>query len=735
LNLLKKYPSVFVLLLSTIILFGFFHRVILHPDNYLFGPGGDGLKNYFTLAYYVKYDTGVHFSGMNYPYGEHVVFTDNQPLIAFILKFINTNLFPVENHTHGIINLLMLFAIPLTCFFIFRILRFFNLPFLYSLLVCIPLGFLSPQMQRLTGHYALSYMFFVPMIWYFILQMSTSRNVLKWICVISLVSTAFILIHLYYALIAGAFLLAYLLITLVSKNLIHQSFWKTVFAFVIPALIPIMVMQIFMHFTDSITDRPDNPWGIYAYKASFESVFLPAFGPVLKLIQKVIHVRSANWEGISFVGMTGSLVFLVSLFLMIKNLIKSKWKKVFQFNLPPALFVSLWASVLVLFFSMAFPFRLGMDFLLDWISPLKQFRSLGRMAWVFYYVLTVFSAYSIYQWYRAIKIKKKNFIAYSLVAVLIFGWCIDAFINTQDRSKVILQNNYAQEFFSEEQSLANDLKEHGLSADDFQAVLTFPFFCIGSEIITIDRSGASSWMAMKAAYNLHLPIATGMLSRTSRSQALKIAQLMSDDFIGKEVLKDYTNGKPLLLVITDEEKTEQEIKLISRGDSLFRIENKTFCRLPLSAFAFDLDSIKSLAEDSGCPVIYLSQLVTSSYSSYYFNDQITFGKDSGAYEASLWIDINDPFDGFPAFKFDQVMENHAIIDVREVVPKFQTNIYQNQIRIAFKFILYNKNNRVQIYSEPIDEWSYFAHSLLIKPVECHFERPLMLDNFWIEDTE
>ncbi|MEJ7661975.1 MAG: hypothetical protein WKG07_21585 [Hymenobacter sp.] len=41
--------------------------VVRQPGAYLYGSQGDAIKNYYTLAYYVKYDHGVRFTGMNSP--------------------------------------------------------------------------------------------------------------------------------------------------------------------------------------------------------------------------------------------------------------------------------------------------------------------------------------------------------------------------------------------------------------------------------------------------------------------------------------------------------------------------------------------------------------------------------------------------------------------------------------------------------------------------------------------
>ena len=83
----KIFLFVTVILISTIV-YLFFQPILYAPSDYFFGCGGDGVKNYFTALYYLKFDSGMHFSAMNYPYGEQIVFTDNQPIFSLILKSI-----------------------------------------------------------------------------------------------------------------------------------------------------------------------------------------------------------------------------------------------------------------------------------------------------------------------------------------------------------------------------------------------------------------------------------------------------------------------------------------------------------------------------------------------------------------------------------------------------------------------------------------------------------------------
>ena len=88
----------FVLALPAVILYSLFTRVVKCPACYLFEDGGDGLKNYYTLDYYVKHDDGWHFTGMNYPYGENIIYTDNQPILALTLRWIDQHITDMDRH-------------------------------------------------------------------------------------------------------------------------------------------------------------------------------------------------------------------------------------------------------------------------------------------------------------------------------------------------------------------------------------------------------------------------------------------------------------------------------------------------------------------------------------------------------------------------------------------------------------------------------------------------------------
>ena len=82
--------------------------LLWHPNHYLFATGGDGLKNYFTAAWYVRYDNWLHFTGINYPFGEHITYTDAQPLLAYVLRGLDRIGLSMVGRVPGVMNLLMM---------------------------------------------------------------------------------------------------------------------------------------------------------------------------------------------------------------------------------------------------------------------------------------------------------------------------------------------------------------------------------------------------------------------------------------------------------------------------------------------------------------------------------------------------------------------------------------------------------------------------------------------------
>ena len=141
----KWLPLFFLVVGMTFYLQMRFDAIFKCPSCFLFVDSADGLKNYFTSAYYVKHDKlGIWSQGMNYPYGEHVVYTDNQPIVSAIFKALDS-IVPMAPHVIGSINMLMILSLLFTAIVLYCIMRNFGLPRWYAALLSVPITLLSPQ--------------------------------------------------------------------------------------------------------------------------------------------------------------------------------------------------------------------------------------------------------------------------------------------------------------------------------------------------------------------------------------------------------------------------------------------------------------------------------------------------------------------------------------------------------------------------------------------------------------
>ncbi|MEM6773176.1 MAG: hypothetical protein AAF597_21565, partial [Bacteroidota bacterium] len=163
----SRLSAVLVLLLTGVGLLLHYHRVVFSPNTVVTGATMDGLKNYYTPWYHVAHDDAYFwFEGMNYPYGEQPVFADAQPLLSNIIRFVSRNLVDVSDYTVGILNLALFFGLMWAAWLLFLILKRFRVEPVLAAVAASALTLLSPQMLKITGHYALGYAFVVPLVWY-----------------------------------------------------------------------------------------------------------------------------------------------------------------------------------------------------------------------------------------------------------------------------------------------------------------------------------------------------------------------------------------------------------------------------------------------------------------------------------------------------------------------------------------------------------------------------------------
>lgn len=183
-------------------------HVLRAPDAYMFNTDGDGLKNYFTVAWHVKHDTSLfQFAGMNHPFGEQIDYADAQPLLANTLHAIAVVLPALADHTVGVVNLFVVLGFAAAGLFLFLCLVELGCSRWPALLLAIGLAVLSPQtMRSAMSHYSLATPWVLPAAVWLYLRLRRSTRQLPW--ALALAALLFVLYrhHGYLAAIVTAWL-------------------------------------------------------------------------------------------------------------------------------------------------------------------------------------------------------------------------------------------------------------------------------------------------------------------------------------------------------------------------------------------------------------------------------------------------------------------------------------------------------------------------------------------------
>ena len=163
-------------------------------------------------------------------------------------------------------------------------------------------------------------------------------------------------------------------------------------AIILQAIIPLGTVYLVIKLTDTHLGRIDIPF-IYNYQASFYSVFLPNHSylkPFYELFIDLSPQENQRWFEIgNYIGLStnsGYRSLLCDFDLPTYPLQKMGLEH------PSYPNKTLSCSFLLsrcCYLLMAFPFQYDMDFLFP--TPLKQFLALGRFAWPFYFLISVFS--------------------------------------------------------------------------------------------------------------------------------------------------------------------------------------------------------------------------------------------------------------------------------------------------------------------------------------------------------
>lgn len=546
----------------------FYHEVLFHPNDYVFAPNGDGIKNYYAYLFHARYDESFwHFGGMNYPYYEHMVYTDGHPLLSWLIHISGLSEYGI-----GILNFAMLLSFPICTFFLFKILRHYGIETTWAIVASVVITFLSPQVYRMTGHLSLAYVFAIPGMWWLLIQVIKKQSFL-WSFGIALYLMMFFFTHPYLGMIL-AFLCVFYWMT---ATMLNKKNWKeNCLHVLIQVILPLTIFQVLVALTDTHENRIGEPAGFFNYYASWKSIFVPHDGP-LAFLARDFEVNIGNWESWSYVGFFSAVFGWIILIYVFRR------RKVLDFKhvLRKEIAVFMIAAWLVLLFAFCFPLKYSfLRDVVDLFGPLKQFRVLGRFAWVFYYVFTVFLVVGLYQIYQ----REKRKIVYALV---FFGGMLFGILEFYPVHTVVAQAVSQSKNVFHEKEISSEMKEvvEFVKSEKFDAILFLPFQHMSSENIMLLGTEQANYDAFLLSYHTGLPLMNDVTSRMSMTEAIKFNNFFSPEFIEKDLCYDLPIDARIAIVKNQDGIKYDERRLVHSSEKIF--ENSNFKVFEFSSNAWN----------------------------------------------------------------------------------------------------------------------------------------------------
>lgn len=540
------------------------------PNDYMLSGSPDGLKNYMTAAWHVAYDSSyVHYGGMGYPYGEHVLFTDNQPVISAAMQWWSHNVTDLDGRVVGTMNNIIALSLILGAAMIFLLLRKLHLPVWYAGLGALAILFLSPQHLRIEGHYALSHTWILPLLLLLLCRYEERHSRRYQALLIGMLVWLASQIHFYYFGISVLFLGLYTFVQLCIDPSV-RNFRVRLSHLVVMVLLPFVLLNIWIHWSDYATDRPSNPYGFTSFIGYWEGVFLPyPEFPFYKWIDaNIIPIRKVESESRAYVGMAGFALTLWLVFFRRFRMFKPSWDDMAFHRVHKRYLKGIFVtSFILLIFSCGFPFAIsGMEWMTEFFGPLRQFRGLGRFNWMFFYVVNTLLLYLAWNYSVRFKgfstqkapnpqspvpnpqspVPNPRFPLFRWVIALLplvllsyEAWTLQHNIKIQPRPNIAQRS----------EALKTCPWLETVDFSPYQALMPLPYYHIGSENIWLDLDWLHYPRMHTIVQQTGVPDMGVNMSRTSIGHTIKSLQFAVGQSEVPALLDELPDNRPIALVV------------------------------------------------------------------------------------------------------------------------------------------------------------------------------------------
>lgn len=543
------------------------HKDLLSaPNEVMIGNSSDGFKNYMTSVWNVKRDSGyVHYDGMSYPFGDHVLFTDNQPILCAAMKWWSRHVSDVSDQVVGVIHLTLLLSMVFGAGVIFLLLRKLHLPVWYAGVAALGIAFLSPQYGRFDGHFGLSHIWVLPMILLLLCRYEERQSRRYQSLLIAILVWFSAQLHFYNLGVATIFLGFYTVFQILI-NRTWRNAWTRLSHFTVMALLPFAVLNVWLHWSDYCPDRSAFPYGFTDYIGRWEGVFLPyEYFPMHQWINEhITKIRGLDFEAQNYVGL---VAFVFTLWLMFKRrfrLFDTSWDAAAYHRVHKNYLRGIaFAALATLIFSLGFPFSIkGFEWMIDYLGPFKQFRGLGRFTWAFYYVINVLAFYILWnksqriqisdKWISALKTRFEwgaqnlpNLAKWSMlwIPLVVLSW--EAYVFQKNNVMGLVPS------FAQRKAVASS-PDHWLNKVDFarfQSLMPLPYYHSGSENLWLVEYYPLFQKVQYTAFHTGVPDMGVKLSRTAISRMVKSMQFSLLACEPPTLLSELPDNRPIALLI------------------------------------------------------------------------------------------------------------------------------------------------------------------------------------------
>ena len=597
----NRLGLIIFLLLTCIVLYSRFGPILTASKNQVIQAYGDAFNAYNLVTYHAKYDsTYTLFEGMAYPYGEHVTIASAIPLVSNSLKFLKNIGFDLTDYCIPILHYSMLLSYLVCAIFLYLLFSRLALPPWYSMIVAIGLTMMAPQTERLFGHYGLAHLYAIPATLYFLMRFDEKPS---WSISVGLFLTVFItsLIQFYFFAITAFMIGFFYFFSFLKKARPSENnskkwtfpkadFFQYALHFSFQVLLPYLLF-LWWFAQYEVPNRPDKPYGFTIFVSHWEGLFTTLRMPYFQWINDhIIPIRKVNFEGQAYIGIVAVAVFLVMLYYWVRRLsffqqitviTSKKAKKVSENELilmqglekyvyDDADFLRrLFAmAFLLLVFSFGIPFVIpGLEGLLDYAGPLKQFRSVGRFNWIFYFVINIIIFTFLYRTFC----RKRVWLIIPLSLLIYESWQFN-----HDRK---YRMNTVEEFHTGK-TFQDKL---GLDFNKYQTILPIPFFHVGTDNFDAKVDGRIQQKSLSLSMETGLPLMASMGNRSSVSRAYNLFQVTTEPYDKPAILKDFKNDKPILLMV--DTTYINRFPYLAEGTTFLKaVDAIRYYELPLSGF-------------------------------------------------------------------------------------------------------------------------------------------------------